>query len=284
MKTVTYIAIFFLTLASCTKEVTLELADQEGTNVVVDASINDDSTRQWVRLSLTSSYYEETEGTPVSNAIVEISGNNKTYVFTESAHQDSAGYYYNDDISKELVVADYELTITNGDETYQATNRYEQNTVLDSIGFQLSPFTDFANSNLDDGEDSIFIYDIYVYFSNPGVEEFYFFDRYLNRELKTTKPADKSINDTEGLTDYIGISVYSFNTNNTEPGDTLGVSINTISEEYYNFLVILFNQTDLSGNPFAGAPPANIPTNMSEGALGFFEISSRSYAEKVYVP
>jgi Domain of unknown function (DUF4249) len=53
------------------------------------------------------------------------------------------------------------------------------------------------------------------------------------------------------------------------PGDTITLEINGITEEYYNFILEaqseIFYQTPL----FSG-PPANINSNISNGALGFF--------------
>lgn len=283
MKTILYL-IAILSIISCTKEVTLELADQEGTKIVVDAMISDNGMRQYIRISYNSSYYEDNLGAPISGASIEVFGDNKTYNFIESTQPDSSGYYFNDDISLELTPGDYALTVVTGGETYNATSTFSQKTVLDSLTFSLSPFTDFANFDLQPGEDSTYIYDINVNFTNPSEQSYFFFDRYKNRSLQTKRPSSKEIDENSSLAPYVSYSVYSFNTNNTEPGDTLGVTINTISEEYYEFLVVFFNQTDLSGNPFAGAPPANIPSNISNEGLGFFEVYSTSYAEKVYQP
>lgn len=269
-------------LSSCTKEVVLELADQEGTNIVVDGLVNDDGSQQFIRLSLTSSYYENNNGAPASGATVEVFGNNTTYTFTESTNPDSAGYYLNNSISSQLVEGNYTLTVIYDGQTYTANETYELAPVLDSLSFILNPFTEFANTNLEPGEDSTFIYDVTCYFENPPGERYFYFDRFINGEIRTPRPADKSISDNEDLTDYVALAPYTYSIDKGEPGDTVGVTINSVSEEYYNFLIIYFDQTDLSGNPFAGAPPANIPSNISGDGLGFFEVVSTSYAEKVF--
>ena len=65
------------------------------------------------------------------------------------------------------------------------------------------------------------------------------------------------------------------------PGDTLTLEMISISRVQYDFYANFLYQTELSGNPFASAPPANIPTNLSEGARGFFQVSRLSTAQMV---
>ena len=51
-----------------------------------------------------------------------------------------------------------------------------------------------------------------------------------------------------------------------------------ISKEQYEHNTALMLETDWGGGPFSG-PPANVPSNISNGALGFFSanaVSSKS--------
>lgn len=51
-------------------------------------------------------------------------------------------------------------------------------------------------------------------------------------------------------------------------GDTVVVKLCSIDKEHYQFWLNIERQGSAAGNPFSS--PANIPTNMSEGGLGFF--------------
>jgi len=58
----------------------------------------------------------------------------------------------------------------------------------------------------------------------------------------------------------------------------------SISPELATFYEVLFNQTDLSGNLFASSPPANVPTNISNGARGNFQVSQPTYKSTIFKP
>ena len=47
----------------------------------------------------------------------------------------------------------------------------------------------------------------------------------------------------------------------------------SISKEEYDFKIAVLLETDFSGAGFSG-PPANIPSNVSNGAIGFFSASA----------
>ena len=57
--------------------------------------------------------------------------------------------------------------------------------------------------------------------------------------------------------------------------DTLKVTVemHSISRKYYDFLVAIALETEFNGDLFSG-PPANIPSNISNGGLGFFIASA----------
>lgn len=53
----------------------------------------------------------------------------------------------------------------------------------------------------------------------------------------------------------------------------------SISKQKYDFYMAILLETDFSGAGFAG-PPANVPTNLSNGALGFFSVSDVTEIKK----
>ncbi|MFW6351493.1 MAG: DUF4249 family protein [Bacteroidota bacterium] len=260
--------IVFAAFLSCEKDVVLDLADKEGTFMVVEANLTNDGRKQWIRLSESSSYYESSFGNPVSDALVQVTDGENTFTFTESEVDTLAGYYYNDQISNAFTCATYQLEINHNENVYTAQSEFRPIPFLDSVTVELSFFSQLGFGEID-------FYDVYVHFDEFEEEgDHYLFNMYVRDTLKTSRPNQKFVLNDESLEDYVSLSVLGFNEEEVLEGDKLVVEIRSISEENYNFYNIFFFQTDLSGNPFAGAPPANIPTNLSDGAKGFFQVSS----------
>ncbi|MGC9341509.1 MAG: DUF4249 family protein, partial [Bacteroidales bacterium] len=65
-----------------------------------------------------------------------------------------------------------------------------------------------------------------------------------------------------------------------EPGDTVTFEANSITEEYYNFLVEAQSES-FGQNPLFSGPPANISSNVSNGALGFFTAYSLTRSSRI---
>ncbi|MFW5759089.1 MAG: DUF4249 domain-containing protein [Bacteroidota bacterium] len=258
----------FTVFFSCEKDVVLDLADKEGSFLVVEANLTDDGRKQWIRLSESSSYYESSFGNPVSGALVQITDGQNTFTFTESDVDTLAGHYYNNQISNAFTQTTYQLQISHNENVYTAESEFRPVPVLDSVTVELSLFSQLGFGEIDS-------YDVYVHFEEFEEEgDYYLFNMYVRDTLETARPNQKNVLSDESLQDYVSLSVLGFNEEEVLEGDRLVVEIRSISEENYNFYNIFFFQTDLSGNPFAGAPPANIPTNLSNGAKGFFQVSS----------
>ena len=261
---------------SCEKEVILDLSDREGLYLIVEGNIDDTSPGQWIRLSNSSSYYDVSKGLPVRNAIVTVNDGETDFVFTETNVDNLKGYYINEKIGGELKYGSYELTIEHEGEIFTARSEYRPVPEIDSITVRLSFFS--LIGLIDETR-----YDIYIHFSElQGEGDHYLVDLDVAGRQETARPAQKTVISDESLEKYVSLSVATVGENDLNEGDILTLKLRSISREQYDFYQIFFFQTDLSGNPFAGAPPANIPTNLSEGARGFFQVSSVSSASKEF--
>ncbi len=269
----------FAGITACEKDVILDLASIEGKYVIVEGNLIDDGSRQWIRLTRSSSYYDVTTGEAVQNASVTVQGNNQSWVFQELIPDSLPGYYFNSLISTALIETTYELNIeTTNNQTFFAQSQMRPLPELDSVTVKLNPFSEF------DFFDTT-VYDVIAHFADlPGEGDHYLFNLYINNKLKTPRPSDKAPVSDENLDPYTSFAVLSVNENDISPGDTLTLEMRSISKEKFDFYNIFFNQTDLSGNPFAGAPPANIPTNLSEDGRGFFQVSSVNRKSIIFQP
>lgn len=259
----------------CEKDVVLDLADQQGQFIVIEANIDDTDSLQFVRVTRTSSYYDTTQPPPVTNANVSISGEQGTYIFEHSTIDSLAGYYFNDQINEVLQPGDYTLSVEVDNQQFTAVSTYKPVIEIDSITFEMSIFSQLGFTEVDN-------YNLIIHFQElPTDGDFYMFNFYSRDTLRTRSPNNRTVTDDESFEDYVSISIESFSVDVVEPGDEVGIQVKSISEENFDFHNVFFTQTDLSGNPFAGAPPANIPTNISNGAKGFFQVSAES---SLFVP
>lgn len=255
---------------ACEKDVILDLADNDGQYVIVEANITDSGQVQWIQLSYSSSYYEVGRGEGITGASVKIESEGDTFDFMQWDADSLPGYYYNEEISDLLSEQTYELIIETEDGIYRAISQLKPVPSIDSLSIRLNPFSELGFT-----EDTI--YDFIAHFRDlPAEEDHYLFNYSVNDTLRTHRPADKSLVSDENLQEEVSLAIFNMNRNELTPGDEITLEIRSISKENFDFYNIFFFQTDLSGNPFAGAPPANIPTNLSEGARGFFQVSATS--------
>jgi hypothetical protein len=270
------LAILPVLFASCEKETVLELPDIAGKYIIVEGVIDDRFATQWIRLSRSNSYYDHSMAPPVSDAYVKISDGERDYIFRESNDDSLKGFYLNNALSNHLKNGPYTLSIEHGGELFSARSEFRSAPQIDSVSVALNILTRLGITT-----DSI--YDISIHFNNlPGNDNYYLTNYYINNKLKTARPNDKTTISGENLQGYVSLVVNMVNKKDIAEGDLLTVELRTISKEQYDFYTELFFQTRLSGNPFAGSPPANIRTNLSEGALGFFQVSSVSFTDKKF--
>ena len=64
----------------------------------------------------------------------------------------------------------------------------------------------------------------------------------------------------------------------TKDETTIKISMQAISKQQYDYNLAVLLETVYKGGPFDG-PSANVPSNISNGALGFFSANSVTYVE-----
>lgn len=272
----TFLIAGLLVWTSCEKDVILDLSDVEGQYVIVEANITDGEKIQWIKLSYSSSYYDVTRGQGISNATVKIESGDDVFVFEQWNSDTLPGYYYNTDISQQLTEKVYELSVEVQGEKFTASSELRPVPSIDSLSIKINPF-----SSLGFTQDTI--YDIFVHFRDlPTEGNYYLFNYTVNDTLQTPRPTDKGLVSDENLDETVSLAIFNINRNKLKDEDKITLEIRSISRENFDFYNIFFTQTDLSGNPFAGAPPANIPTNLSAGARGFFQVSATGKSSIIF--
>ena len=255
-------------ISSCTERIDIEL-DESYTRLVVEGGITDQPGPHEVVLSFSGNYYENAPPRMVEGAVVSISDGMQTFPLTEVL----PGIYHTAADVHGIPGKTYTLTIEgveiNGEErSFTASSFMPPVGEVDSIkvGYR------------DDWE----IWQVQLYAQDPTTREFYLFKIYKNNELMTDTIDEYVITSDDffnGNYTY-GITVQWLPKAQAMPGDTIILEMASITEDYATFIWEVQTESGFS-NPLFSGPPANISTNISNGAIGFFQASSQVRAQTV---
>lgn len=264
-----YISILTLLVAtvttSCTKIIDIDLNTEDNKRMVVDAIFSTYAQEHEVKLSMSANYYSADLPTQVSGASVVISDGTTSFVFADSGN----GVYKSASAAAALANRNYTLTINYNGETYTAVNYCNPVPTLDTV--VLVP-------NYADGSTTI-IEDYTIKFSmqeKVGFGDYYAWKIYVNGVLRNDKIKDFLAQSDELIPDGSYLSLVELSTiDDLESGDTVMIAQHAISKETYDAYFAILFQTDFRGGIF-DSPPANVPTNLSTGAVGLFSVSGES--------
>lgn len=251
--------------SGCDEAIKLDL-DQTPSRVVIEGLVSDVYGRQYVRLSRSNDFYQSGSTQRISNATVTVSDDaGGEVVFAPVASEDSVGYYRPANSYVGVIDRTYTLKVVIDGSTYTATDKLLRTTVIDSIGYQKNRFRERDKPS--DGK----IWELLMYAREPQeTEDNYLFKFYRNDSLIYTNDTDVYIFNDYGIgesLDGVPSPVY------YAPGDKARAEMFSISRDgylFYNDLVTILNS---DGGMFS-PPPANPRSNITGGALGFFQVSS----------
>lgn len=138
---------------------------------------------------------------------------------------------------------------------------------------------------------------LFYAFQDPIGPNYYGADLYINSFRYSWTLTNYSVNDFNYPSDdgrYINYPAYyidkeiKFRNSNDEklilkPGDTLTLKLNCLTKDYFDFIKAAQQEIDGGGNPLFAGPPANVPGNISNGALGIFGAYTIS-SKQIYLP
>jgi hypothetical protein len=269
----------FLLFTSCTERIDIQL-DDSFTRLVVFGTLTTDTTRHYVELSATSSYYYNEAPPPVTGASLEISDDQGN---TENLTEMDPGKYATSPLFFVLPGRTYTLRIElaeeiNGHKTYMASSSVNPIFPIDSIGLVYQP---------DWGEKGF--YEVTCYYQDPPTRDFYMFNIFKNGEMLTDTISNRIVSADDfyngNYTNGIGVGYLdqAYERQVLKVGDTVTFQGCNITEEYYNFITTLQSETGYQ-NPLFSGPPANVKSNISNGAVGFFAAYAVAYSSKVFQP
>ncbi len=259
MKQIIMLIACALLLASCEDVIEVDLNDADP-RLVIEANINirveDDYVNGYVKLTTTAPFFDN-QVPIVENASVHIiDENGLVYSFTHAEN----GFYISDFSPQENI--DYTLEVIYENEIYTATTNRIPSVPLEYV------------EQRDDGGFSGDQIELKAFFTDPaGEENFYFVtgssERGINRNVLNDEFFD-------------GNAIFAlYRADDLTTGDNVQFILHGITEEYYNYMFILLQQTGAGGGPFETQPATvkgNIinETNPENYPLGYFRISEIS--------
>lgn len=264
----TFSIVAILAFTACTERIDIEL-DSTYKRLVVEGMVTTDLVKHYVILSITSDYFSNEPPPPVRNALVELAFGNETMQLVENdtvpgryetpyAFRGEIGTTYDLDISQIDVDQD------GGDESYHSSSTIPGGAELESIEIK------YYSTPVASG------YAIFMYASHPPEQLDWFGFKTIKNSIYLTNTLSEYSVLSDDIFDsgyFPGLPVGFLSDDETDqavyPGDTITFELNCIEEAYYNFVTQA--QTEIAGNiPLFSGPPANVATNLNNGAQGIF--------------
>lgn len=252
MKLLNYLIVLFsvFALSSCEEVIDLNL-NSANPKYVIEADLNDLTNVQTIKVSQTVDFDEPYPSKPIENATIVVTGTNgREHIFTSVGN----GVYKSMNF-RPVTNGEYSLKVNIGDEEFVSKTTRVPYVEVDSIGvLKEEVFSKYYFSVTLSFYDPINVANYYKYSCSVNGEPFKFmavFSDKFNDGLYVTHELSERDDDSK-----------------FKVGDTVVVRRECISVDVYNF----WNELQ-SINP-GSAAPANPKSNISNGALGYFSVSS----------
>ena len=251
--------------AACTEAIDVDLNEGENNRLVVAGEISNEPGPYSVRLTRSTSYFYNQPAPAELGATVTIFDGEQTFVLLD---EDNDGTYWTDSSALGVPGRTYTLNIklTNGEE-YEAVdhmpipNRFDTiyyEYINEEYGMTLPEYHYFFYATFTEQKGVDDCYLIYVYFN----------DSCYNSKFEDIKWAFAgSRYDGCGL--FENVQICDANEDSIPKKPEARFDLYSVSSEYHQFIKDISDETFGNATILQG-PPANIYTNVSNGALGFF--------------
>lgn len=268
------------TLFSCTEDTTIDTTVSEPIPVIY-GTITDRLSHQEIQVSRSCAYFEKEENKKISEADVTVEedsiGIKNVYTFSFDS---VAGVYKSDLLMAGRPGRTYKLSVSMDFNEDSVAERYEAQSIMpEKLYLDSITITKISMGGH-------MFYSININAQDPAGIDNYYFSRYsvddtlYNKISKYIYFDDTSL---DGM--YVGnLAIANFydisereDMNDDDaydmvflfPGERFNLEVSNITKGYSYFIEDCQSQKDGS-NPLFGGPPANISTNISNGAAGYF--------------
>jgi hypothetical protein len=275
MRPILFYFSFAVAFISCEEPFTLDL-EQAPPMVVIEGLVTDVEKYQSVKVTGSSDFYGSGRSPRITDAVVTVSddaGNTFSFIHNPNSHGDSVGIYVPQTPFAGVVGRTYSLRVEANGEVFEASDLLAGVITIDSLT------TEIDDDEFEEPEITGKFYEILMFAKEPqDVKNFYLFKFYRNDSLTFDFDTNIYFSDDELLAENIdgipGPIYYG-------EGDLARVDVFSLSRVgfiYYNDLFNLLNGD--SGGMF-GPIPSSPRTNLSNNALGFFQVSAVTSEEIV---
>lgn len=252
MKNLFLSIVSLLFLASCEKNIDLDLEDQSG-KIVIEGNITDDTGPYLVKISKSVAYTAAVPYIAIENAQVVVSDNTGQ---TETLTYLGDGYYKTTYFTGQPGRT-YTLKVTAEGQQYTAQSTMPQAVSFDGLDQDSFPVAGETTYTLLPvftdppalGNRYLFVFSV----NNSSQKLFAEFSDNVNNGLPNQRPLLMP-NDNDGI--------------RVKSGDTIYVEMQCIDQNIFTYYSALLQILD--GGAGSGVTPANPPSNISNGALGYF--------------
>ncbi|GAB3163158.1 DUF4249 domain-containing protein [Telluribacter humicola] len=249
-------------LTSCETPVELDL-EQSEPRLAVEAVVTDQPDMNFVKLHLSAPYAKNIDPQAVTDAQVKLVDN--TGISTSLIHKGNGTYKPASPFAGEIGRT-YTLTILANGKTYTATSTLHPVTKLDKVTYE---YVDGKNDDFGREEG---YYISTAFRDSAGVKNYYKLNIAVNGQLRQDETKDIIITedklyDGSYLDDIRVPATFAKN-------DALDVSLLSLTKEAFDFYNALQGLSGQGG--LFDRNPANLPTNISNGGVGFFSASAIS--------
>ncbi len=265
-----------LLLASCTDVIDIEVPEA-APRLVVEASMDwikgSSGSQQTIKLSTSTPFFDNLVENPVKGAIVKVINDtdSREVIFTD---QNNGNYTTNEFVP--VMDQSYTLEILYDNEIYRASET-------------MTPVTDITTvfQSRENGFDKEAL-EVNIEFNDPkDIKNFYLTKFQRRGDLLQTLFDVK-----DEFTDGNKMSIFYEKINNDDtgetefvPGDIVDIDLNGISEQYYNYIKLLIQQSGGVGGPFSTTPAEikgnciniNSPENYAFGYFRLSEVDKKVY-------
>ncbi|MEI6863614.1 MAG: DUF4249 domain-containing protein [Candidatus Omnitrophota bacterium] len=239
---------FLVSLTSCEKLIILQLNDASP-RVVIQGNIYDQTGPYYVKISKSVTFDESSTYPPVTGARVEISDNvNQPEVLTESL----PGTYKTSRL-RGIPGRKYSLSVITGSDTYQSVSTMPQAVFIDSLYFATNQFSGekAATIRFNDPPNFVNFYRLVYFVNSVQQRQFYILDDelYQGASIKYALMSRDS-----------GVKLVK--------GDNVTVWLESVDKGVFEYFRTTGHENGQSTSP------ANPVSNISNGALGYFNACS----------
>ena len=261
----------------CTEEIDMKFETGKP-QLVVDAVFTDKVQDHYVILTVSAEFMSNDRNPPVTNAIVHLTDGYKEIELDELGS--STGIYLIPKSYRGIYGQTYTLNISGVDvdndgvqETYSASNTLYPVSEIDAVGLKWS---------LTQGQKQ---WQVLLFTQEPEeTKDYYAFTVYINGELITPRISENEIADDKYFNgnDVKSVWVQSIVEEDGDGeltehilqlGDWVKLEMQAVNQDYYEFIDAVHQETGIKIPLFSG-PPANVPTNISNGDRVFFRTYS----------